>query len=68
MRKISLKCFAEEVGQAKAAMQLGVRQSAISKAIRSGRQVMVTITTEGMVSAEEVKSFPSQRREDACAQ
>ena len=67
MRKITLKSFAEEVGQAKAAIQLGVRQSAISKAIRSGRNVVVTISVEGRISAEEVKSFPSQRRDDVCA-
>ncbi|MBF4179083.1 Cro/CI family transcriptional regulator [Lelliottia nimipressuralis] len=67
MRKITLKSFAEEVGQVKAADQLGVRQSAISKAIKSGRNVVVTISNGGEVTAEEVKAFPSQRRDDAFA-
>ncbi|MFG0517316.1 Cro/CI family transcriptional regulator [Kluyvera intermedia] len=66
MRKITLRSFAEEVGQLKAASQLGVRQSAISKAIRNGRNVVVTISVDGKITAEEIKSFPCNRRDDSC--
>ncbi|MGU0056790.1 Cro/CI family transcriptional regulator [Enterobacter hormaechei] len=37
--KISLAEFVGEVGQAKAADAIGVHQTAISKAIRVGRQI-----------------------------
>ncbi|QBX68685.1 Cro/CI family transcriptional regulator [Serratia quinivorans] len=61
MQKISLKDFAHREGQAKAAELLGVRQSAISKAIKRGRKVVVTILDDGTVGAEELKPFPSQK-------
>lgn len=63
MKTLTLKEFAEEVSQAKAAFQLGVRQSAISKAIRTGRNVTVRIFPDGSVKAEETKDFPCLRRE-----
>lgn len=40
--KISLAEFVGEVGQAKAADAIGVHQTAISKAIRVGRQIFIT--------------------------
>ena len=39
--KISLAEFVGEVGQAKAADAIGVHQTAISKAIRVGRQIFI---------------------------
>lgn len=63
MKTLSLKDFADEVSQEKAAVQLGVRQSAISKAIRSGRNVTVKIYPDGSVKAEEIKDFPCSRRD-----
>lgn len=61
MQKITLKDYASQEGQAKAAAQLGVRQSAISKAIRAGRNVTVFIHDDGRIEAEELKSFPNQK-------
>ncbi len=61
MKKISLKDYANIEGQAKAAASLGVRQSAISKAIRAERNVTVTIHEDGRVEAEEIKAFPTQK-------
>ncbi|MHB9807040.1 Cro/CI family transcriptional regulator [Pantoea ananatis] len=63
MKTITLKEFAEEVSQAKAAIKLGVRQSAISKAIRAGRNVTVSIFSDGSVKAQETKDFPCMRRD-----
>ena len=63
MKTLTLKEFADEVSQAKAALQLGVRQSAISKAIRTGRNVIVRIFPDGTVKAEETKYFPCSRKE-----
>jgi hypothetical protein len=62
MRKITLKNFAEEVGQANAATQLGVRQSAISKAIRLNRRIFITLNADGSIDAEEIKIFPTQKQ------
>lgn len=64
MKTLTLKEFAEEVSQAKAAVQLGVRQSAISKAIRMGRKVTVRVFPDGSVKAEETKDFPCLRKEN----
>ncbi|BCQ40927.1 hypothetical protein ERHA54_35300 [Erwinia rhapontici] len=66
--KITLKEYAEQVGQSKAAEVLGMRQSAISKAIRTGRNVYVAIMSDGSVSAEETKPFPGQRRNAIAAE
>lgn len=63
MKTLTLKEFAEQVSQSKAADQLGVRQSAISKAIRNGRNVTVRIYPDGSVKAEETKDFPCLRRD-----
>ncbi|EPR9083549.1 Cro/CI family transcriptional regulator [Cronobacter dublinensis] len=61
--QISLREYAEQVGQSKAAAALGMRQSAISKALKLGRKVVVTIDGDGRVFAEEMKPFPTQKRE-----
>lgn len=44
-----------------AAKDLGVRQAAISKALRVGRTIFVTRHADGSFSAFEEKPFPSQR-------
>ena len=63
MSKITLKEFAEREGQANAAMRLGVRQSAVSKALRARRKIFVVIHADGSVEAEEVKPFPNSKSE-----
>lgn len=57
-----LTSFAHDVGQIEAARRLGLSQSAISKALRSGRKVFVF---EDGVSerAFELKSFPCSSAE-----
>ncbi|AGG31972.1 Cro/CI family transcriptional regulator [Morganella morganii] len=59
MERIPLTTFATEVGQHKTAEMLGVRQSAISKAILKKRNIYVIKKQDGTVEAEEVKTFPS---------
>lgn len=63
MKKITLKDYAETVGQSAAALALGVKQSAISKAIRLKRDVTVQIHLDGTVSAHEVKPFPNFKKD-----
>lgn len=60
MRRIRLSQFANEKGQTKAAALLGMSQSALNKAIQVGREIFVIETDDGSVSAEEIRSFPSQ--------
>ncbi|CVG70483.1 hypothetical protein V3510_002800 [Serratia marcescens] len=67
MKKISLKDFAGEMGQEKAAQSLGVRQSAISKALRAGRDIFVIIHPDGRFEAKELKTFPSQQKAESRA-
>lgn len=57
----TLKEFVAKNGQVRAGMHLGVTQIAISKALRSGRQIFVQISNEGKIAAYETKPFPSKR-------
>jgi len=68
MKQVSLKDFAGEVGQEKAAASLGVRQSAISKALRAGRDIFVIIHADGRLEAKELKNFPSHLKADIHAE
>ncbi|OOV95812.1 hypothetical protein MF6394_22620 [Pseudomonas sp. MF6394] len=61
MRRIPLTEFAKEHGHTKAAQMLGCTQGALSKAIRVGRDVFVTVEEDGTLSALEQRPFPSQR-------
>lgn len=61
MRRIPLSEFAKEHGHTKAAQMLGCTQGALSKAIRIGRDVVVTFNEDGSLSALEQRPFPSQR-------
>ncbi|SER30071.1 MULTISPECIES: Cro/CI family transcriptional regulator [Rosenbergiella] len=63
MEKLSLSAFVSRNGQEKAAEAFNCGQSAISKAISSGRNITVTIFENGKVIAEELKPFPSSKRE-----
>ncbi|MBS0855958.1 MULTISPECIES: Cro/CI family transcriptional regulator [unclassified Tatumella] len=62
MNKMTLEDYAKIHGQAKTAKDFGVIQCAISKAIRTGRNIFVTVLSDGSVKAEELKSFPSTRK------
>lgn len=62
MEKLPLSVFVSRNGQEKAAEIFNVRQSAISKALSSGRNITVTIFENGQVIAEELKPFPSSKR------
>ena len=60
MSNLHLKDFAKERGQPEAALLLGVTQGALSKAIRVGRNILVTQETDGSFSAEERRAFPAR--------
>ena len=59
--KISLAEYVDEVGQVKAADAIGVHQTAISKAIRVGRQIFINKLPTGEVKAVEYREFPTVR-------
>ncbi|MCW2485960.1 hypothetical protein J5069_08635 [Candidatus Symbiopectobacterium sp. NZEC127] len=63
MQKLTLAEFVKESGQAKAADLIGVHQTAISKAVRTGRKIFVTKKPDGSVNAEEVCPFPRAKHE-----
>ncbi|WP_312272259.1 Cro/CI family transcriptional regulator [Pseudomonas sp.] len=60
MAHMTLAQFVEAVGQQGAAEALGVNQSAISKALRKGREIFVKRSGKGKYTAHEVRPFPSQ--------
>jgi hypothetical protein len=63
MRRIPLSDFAKEHGHTKAAHLLGCTQGAVSKAIRLGRDVHVLVLEDGSFSAQELRPFPSQQKQ-----
>lgn len=66
-QRIKLKDYARRFGQTKAAQDLGVYQSAIFKALTAKRNITVIVHADGSISAEELKPFPSTRREISAA-
>lgn len=62
MIRMTLADYAKIHGQAKAASDFGVIQCAISKAILAGRNIMVTVKPDGSVIGEEVRHFPSNKK------
>lgn len=64
MMTFTLKDYASQVGQVRAGERLGVTQIAISKAVRSGRNIVVHVTDDGMVSAYESKPFPAKAKKN----
>ncbi|EDZ5934557.1 Cro/Cl family transcriptional regulator [Salmonella enterica] len=59
MQTETLADYALKHGQSKTALTLGVRQSAISKALRAGRKIYVKTFDDGSVEAEEIRPFPA---------
>ncbi|ELM3660024.1 hypothetical protein RYR38_003494 [Edwardsiella piscicida] len=62
-QRVKLTDYVKRLGQTRAAKDLGVYQSAIFKAISSGRDITVIINHDGSIRAEERKPFPCQKRE-----
>lgn len=61
MEKLTLSTFVGKHGQVTTANLLGVRQSAINKALKCNRNISITLHDNGDVEAEEWRKFPSQR-------
>lgn len=59
MTPIQLADFVGQYGQEEAAKRLGTSQAAISKAVRSGRHIIVRSSPDGRFEAFELKAFPS---------
>jgi len=62
MSRMTLADYAKIHGQAKTANDFGVIQCAISKAIRSGRDIFVIIQEDGKIRGEEVRPFPAFKK------
>lgn len=60
MSTLHLRDFAKDRGQPEAALLLGLTQGALSKAIRVGRNIIVTLEDDGSFSAEERRPFPAR--------
>uniref|UniRef100_UPI003F53AC56 Cro/CI family transcriptional regulator n=1 Tax=Pseudomonas fulva TaxID=47880 RepID=UPI003F53AC56 len=61
MGSATLKDFACEMGQTKAAAMLGLTQGSLNKALRLGRNVHVMRNQDGTYTAVEIRPFPSRR-------
>lgn len=60
MEEMSLSDLVHRIGQAPVARALGVKPASIAKAIRTHRNITVTIGEDGAYVAKETRSFPSQ--------
>lgn len=58
MTPIHLQKFVEKHGQEETAKALGSSQAAISKAVRSGRLILVSEIQPGLFQGLELKGFP----------
>lgn len=67
MNQIPLAELVAEKGQVAAARLLGVSAAAISKAIKSGRNIQLTFHANGSCVAQELKPFPAQTPVKKCA-
>lgn len=61
MNQIQLPELVLQIGQTAVAEAFGISPAAIHKAIRSGRQIIVTIHDDGSYTAQELRPFPSQK-------
>ncbi|WP_082148716.1 Cro/CI family transcriptional regulator [Pseudomonas helleri] len=61
MNQFKLPDLVVQKGQASVAEALGISPAAIHKALRSGRQIIVTIHEDGSYTAQELRPFPSQK-------
>lgn len=59
MERLPLPDYVSKHGQGKTAEELGVYQSAISKALKKKRNITVWVGEDGEVKAEEIRPFPS---------
>lgn len=59
VEKISLSDFVKKIGQAKVARALGVKPASIAKALKTRRNIEVTVAADGACVAHEVRPFPS---------
>ncbi|MDR0219057.1 MAG: Cro/Cl family transcriptional regulator [Enterobacteriaceae bacterium] len=62
MEKILLAEYVKQNGQVKAANLVGVHQTAISKALKAGRNIVLIRQEDGSYKAEEWRPFPSQKQ------
>ncbi|HAF1404926.1 TPA: hypothetical protein G8O12_003738 [Salmonella enterica] len=62
MKKFSLAEFVREHGQPKTAEIFGIKQSAISKALRLNRNITIIQQADGTYEGEEVRSFPHRSK------
>lgn len=66
MKKLSLAEYLASVGTQKTlADALGVQQSAISQMSRSGRNIELTIHSNGRIEASEIRPIPARPRRAA---
>ncbi|WP_275430986.1 Cro/CI family transcriptional regulator [Pseudomonas frederiksbergensis] len=57
---MSLSDLVQRMGQAPVARALGVKPASIAKALRTHRNITVTIGDDGSCAARETRPFPSQ--------
>lgn len=65
MKQITLNELVEVSSRSEVARLLGVSAPAITKAIKSGRTILVTEHEDGTLEAEELRPFPSTKKNQA---
>jgi DNA-binding transcriptional regulator YdaS (Cro superfamily) len=61
MEEVSLGVLVIRIGQARVARALGVKPASISKAVKVGRNITVTLHGDGTFTAKELRPFPAPK-------
>ncbi|MCS3472475.1 hypothetical protein M2401_006239 [Pseudomonas sp. JUb42] len=61
MNQIQLPDLVAKIGQATVAEAFGITPAAVHKAVRSGRNIIVTVHEDGSYSAQELRPFPHHK-------
>lgn len=64
MEKLSLSEFVRKVGQARVARALGCKPASIAKALKTRRNIEVSVDADGSCMAQEVRPFPSHTQDE----
>ena len=65
MKQVTLNELVADRNQSEVARLLGVSSPAITKAIKSGRTILVTEHDDGTLEAKELRPFPSNKKTQA---
>lgn len=65
MQGVPLKQLVAELGPAKVGKMLGVSHQGITKAVEAGRDIVITLLSDGKAKGVELSEFPKAKKKAA---